>query len=151
MKNKETKFDLSATATILLIIGIVLEVIAVIVNRLSVLSKNTIMIIFLVSAGFLAFSIPLIFVKLIRFKREYAKICDKKLDPRKRVKICFILFLTSLTLTLISTVVLSFSTEKNVNIFFHIINATLTTLFIFAELRSIEYEQSLYSLKKENI
>lgn len=151
MKNKETKFDLSATATILLIIGIVLEVIAVIVNRLSVLSKNTIMIIFLVSAGFLAFSIPLIFVKLIRFKREYAKICDKKLDPRKRVKICFILFLTSLTLTLISTVVLSFSTEKNVNIIFHIINATLTTLFIFAELRSIEYEQSLYSLKKENI
>lgn len=151
MKNKETKFDLSATATILLIIGIVLEVIAVIVNRLSVLSKNTIMIIFLVSAGFLAFSIPLIFVKLIRFKREYAKICDKKLDPRKRVKICFILFLTSLTLTLMSTVVLSFSTEKNVNIIFHIINATLTTLFIFAELRSIEYEQSLYSLKKENI
>lgn len=151
MKNKETKFDLSATATILLIIGIVLEVIAVIVNRLSVLSKNTIMIIFLVSAGFLAFSIPLIFVKLIRFKREYAKICDKKLDPRKRVKICFILFLTSLTLTLISTVVLSFSTEKNVNIIFTIINATLTTLFIFAELRSIEYEQSLYSLKKENI
>lgn len=151
MKNKETKFDLSATATILLIIGIVLEVIAVIVNRLSVLSKNTIMIIFLVSAGFLAFSIPLIFVKLIRFKREYAKICDKKLDPRKRVKICFILFLTSLTLTLISTVVLSFSTEKNVNIIFHIINATLTTLFIFAELRNIEYEQSLYSLKKENI
>ena len=151
MKNKETKFDLSATATILLIIGIVLEVIAVIVNRLSVHSKNTIMIIFLVSAGFLAFSIPLIFVKLIRFKREYAKICDKKLDPRKRVKICFILFLTSLTLTLISTVVLSFSTEKNVNIIFTIINATLTTLFIFAELRSIEYEQSLYSLKKENI
>ena len=151
MKNKETKFDLSATATILLIIGIVLEVIAVIVNRLSVLSKNTIMIIFLVSAGFLAFSIPLIFVKLIRFKREYAKICDKKLDPRKRVKICFILFLTSLTLTLISTVVLSFCTEKKVNIIFHIINATLTTLFIFAELRSIEYEQSLYSLKKENI